>query len=72
MKTKTKYKNGVLKVKDPDNIKYEYDDLRKDIEESKAFNKFVRGKVGLKDQSKNEYITHVATYCYFHQNQLNN
>lgn len=70
MKSKTRYGNGVLKVKDPDNIKYEYDVLKDDVIDSKFFKKFARKKVGMKETTKQNYAYQVSTYCYFHQETI--
>ena len=70
MNSKTKYANGNLKVKDPDNIKYEYEDLKEDVINSKALKKFLRGKIGFKDVSKDIYITQATTYCFFFQEPI--
>lgn len=70
MISKEKYKNGNYKVKDPDNIKHNYDFFKKDVIDSKALKKFERKKIGIKEVTKNDYIHHMATYCYFHQKTI--
>ena len=70
MESATHYRNGKSKAKNPRNIKYEPEWLRKDIRESNALSKFVRGKIGFRESSKELYITHIATYCYFHQKTI--
>ncbi len=70
MKSKTKYDNGVLKVKDPDNLKYDYDDLKDNVKESKAYKKFIRTKVGRKQTTNDNYLYQVSTYCYFFQETI--
>ena len=38
-----------------------------DIKESKAFRKFLKGKISFEESSEKVYLSKMATYCYFHQ-----
>ena len=55
MRSKILYENGNSKAKDPNNIKYDYDVLYDDIKESKAFRKFLKGKISFEESSE-KYI----------------
>lgn len=70
MISKDRYKNGVLKTKDPDNIIYTYDELRDDVESSDALEEFLEERISFSDTSKNDYIYHMSTYCFFHQKKV--
>jgi hypothetical protein len=70
MISKDRYKNGVLKTKDPDNIIYTYDELRDDVESSDALEEFLEERISFSETSKNDYTYHMATYCFFHQKKV--
>ena len=70
MISKDKYKNGVLKTKDPDNIVYTYDELHEDVENSDALVEFLEERISFAERSKKDYIYHMSTYCFFHQKKL--
>ena len=70
MISKDKYKNGVLKTKDPDNIVYTYDELHEDVENSDALVEFLEERISFAERSKKDYIYHMSTYCFFHQKKI--
>ena len=70
MNSQTLYSNGNSKAKDPSNIKYEFNFLKEGIKESKVFNKFIRKKIAIKEETKQIYLTHITTYCYFLQEPI--
>ncbi|MEE0943280.1 MAG: hypothetical protein UIB63_09235 [Methanobrevibacter sp.] len=70
MISKDKYKNGVLKTKDPNNITYTYEELHEDVENSDALVEFLEERISFAERSKNDYIYHMSTYCFFHQKKI--
>lgn len=71
MESATHYRNGKSKTKNPRNIIYEDPNwIRKDVRESKAMKKFLKNKLDFKESSKELYVSHVTTYCYFHQKTI--
>ena len=70
MESATHYRNGRSKAKNPRKIKYDPDWLRKNVRESKALSKFLRGRIDFKDSSRDLYISHMTTYCYFLQETI--
>lgn len=70
MISKDKYKNGVLKTKDPDNITYTYDELHEDVKKSDALEEFLEERISFAETSINDYTYHMATYCFFHQKKI--
>ncbi len=70
MESATHYRNGRSKAKNPRKIQYDPDWLRKNVRESKALSKFLRGKIDFKDSSRDLYISHITTFCYFLQETI--
>ncbi len=70
MNAKDVYKNGVSKAKDPNNIVYSYDVLHEDVENSDALEEFLEERISFAERSKNDYIYHMTTYCFFHQKKI--
>ncbi len=70
MISKDKYKNGVLKTKDPDNLTYTYDELHEDVKKSDALEEFLEERISFSETSINDYTYHMATYCFFHQKKI--
>lgn len=70
MESATHYKNGKSKAKNPRKIQFNPGQLKMDIEESKAFAKFLRKRPNLVESSQELYKSHATTYCYFHQKKI--
>ena len=71
MESATHYRNGRKKTKyRKEKIKYTPDQLRMNVRESEALKKFLRKRLHFKESSEELYVSHVTTYCYFHQKQI--
>ena len=70
MESATHYRNGKSKAKNPRKIKYNPGQLKMDIEESEALQRFLRKRLSFAKSSEELYKSHVTTYCYFHQKKI--
>ena len=64
------YKNGVPKVLNPDNIIYEYSEIKEDLIKSDAMDEFLEEREVFTDSSKAIYVNTVSAFCYFYQKKI--